>query len=224
MMISSCQRSKVKGQSIKVSKFLSRARLKRLLGLSVVCALGLGLVSVCLGGRLWLNPTASVPPGLYLLSKIDTDAGDAPLQTGDLVLACLPWEAAALGRERGYLLPGSCPGGSSPVGKYVAARAGSEITVEDNGPGFAPSGNGKGWDGTDAGAGHAAFVPSANGKGRDGTDAGAGYAAFAPSADDDREPHIALKNIRQRLEMMCGGTMTIRPRKEGGTVVTVTIP
>ena len=123
--------------------------------------------------------------------------------------------------------------------------AGSEITVEDNGPGFAPSGNGKGWDGTDAGAGHAAFapsangkgrdstdagaghaafVPSANGKGRDGTDAGAGYAAFAPSADDDREPHIALKNIRQRLEMMCGGTMTIRPRKEGGTVVTVTIP
>ena len=133
MMISSCQRSKVKGQSIKVSKFLSRARLKRLLGLSVVCALGLGLVSVCLGGRLWLNPTASVPPGLYLLSKIDTDAGDAPLQTGDLVLACLPWEAAALGRERGYLLPGSCPGGSSPVGKYVAARAGSEITVDASG-------------------------------------------------------------------------------------------
>ena len=59
-------------------------------------------------------------------------------------------------------------------------EAGSEITVEDNGPGFAPA--------------------------------------------DDCEPHIALENIRQRLEMMCGGNMTIRPREEGGTVVTVTIP
>lgn len=58
--------------------------------------------------------------------------------------------------------------------------SGSEITVEDNGPGFAPA--------------------------------------------DDCEPHIALENIRQRLEMMCGGKMTIRPREGGGTVVIVTIP
>ena len=58
--------------------------------------------------------------------------------------------------------------------------SGSEITVEDNGPGFAPA--------------------------------------------DDCEPHIALENIRQRLEMMCGGKMTIRPRAGGGTVVNVTIP
>jgi len=60
-------------------------------------------------------------------------------------------------------------------------KAGSEITVEDSGPGFTP-------------------------------------------AADDSEPHIALENIRQRLEMMCGGKMTIRPRVGGGTVVNVTIP
>ena len=41
---------------------------------------------------------------------------------------------------------------------------------------------------------------------------------------DDSEPHIALKNIQQRLEMMCHGKMTIMPRKEGGTAVKVTIP
>ena len=41
---------------------------------------------------------------------------------------------------------------------------------------------------------------------------------------DDNEPHIALNNIRQRLEMMCGGSMTIKPRVGGGTIVTVTIP
>ena len=58
--------------------------------------------------------------------------------------------------------------------------AGTEIIVEDTGPGFDPS--------------------------------------------DDTKPHATLKNIRQRLEMMCGGTMTITPREGGGTVVKVTIP
>ena len=47
-------------------------------------------------------------------------------------------------------------------------------------------------------------------------------ADFEP-ADDDK-PHIALNNIRQRLEMMCGGSMTIKSREGGGTVVTVVIP
>ena len=59
--------------------------------------------------------------------------------------------------------------------------SGSEIVVEDNGPGFAPT-------------------------------------------DDASEPHIALTNIRQRLKLMCGGKLTIRPREDGGTVVNVTIP
>lgn len=41
---------------------------------------------------------------------------------------------------------------------------------------------------------------------------------------DDNEPHIALNNIRQRLEMMCKGKLKIAPREGGGTVVTVFIP
>ena len=57
--------------------------------------------------------------------------------------------------------------------------SGSEIVVEDNGPGYEPA--------------------------------------------DDSEPHIALANIRQRLEMMCGGELTILPRDGGGTVVKVTV-
>ena len=50
-------------------------------------------------------------------------------------------------------------------------------------------------------------------------DDGSGY-----EPQEDSEPHIALKNIRQRLEMMCGGELTITPREGGGTVVKVTIP
>ncbi len=45
---------------------------------------------------------------------------------------------------------------------------------------------------------------------------------FGPCDDD--APHIAIKNIEQRLEIMCGGTMTIAQRDGGGTVVTLTIP
>jgi sensor histidine kinase YesM len=38
------------------------------------------------------------------------------------------------------------------------------------------------------------------------------------------EPGIALNNIRQRLELMCGGSLTIVPNEGGGTVVTIKIP
>ncbi|MBR1843056.1 MAG: histidine kinase [Oscillospiraceae bacterium] len=45
---------------------------------------------------------------------------------------------------------------------------------------------------------------------------------FDPS--DETKPHTTLENIRQRLEMMCGGRMAITPGESGGTVVTLTIP
>ena len=45
---------------------------------------------------------------------------------------------------------------------------------------------------------------------------------FDPS--DESNPHTTLNNIRQRLEMMGGGSLAIMPRQGGGTVVTVMIP
>ncbi|MBR1659684.1 MAG: histidine kinase, partial [Oscillospiraceae bacterium] len=45
---------------------------------------------------------------------------------------------------------------------------------------------------------------------------------FSPG--DDSDEHIALKNIRQRLALMCGGSLTITANDGGGTVVTITIP
>ena len=45
---------------------------------------------------------------------------------------------------------------------------------------------------------------------------------FPQPADD--APHTALDNIRQRLKTMCGGTMEIEPREEGGTRVTMFVP
>ena len=41
---------------------------------------------------------------------------------------------------------------------------------------------------------------------------------------DGSEQGLALNNIRQRLENMCGGSLTITPNDGGGTVVTLTVP
>jgi LytS/YehU family sensor histidine kinase len=45
---------------------------------------------------------------------------------------------------------------------------------------------------------------------------------FDPSGESG--PHTTLANIRQRLELMCGGSLAITSGAGGGTVVTVTIP
>lgn len=45
---------------------------------------------------------------------------------------------------------------------------------------------------------------------------------FTPA--DDNEPHIALENIRKRLDLMCRGTLTISSGEESGTTVEIFIP
>ena len=45
---------------------------------------------------------------------------------------------------------------------------------------------------------------------------------FDPKTADG--PHTTLANIRQRLDMMCGGRLEFEPRDGGGTVARVTIP
>ncbi len=64
--------------------------------------------------------------------------------------------------------------------RTAAAEGGSEILVEDSGPGYEPS--------------------------------------------DDDQPHIALANIRERLEIMCGGSLAIESGEQGGTTVRIFIP
>ena len=41
---------------------------------------------------------------------------------------------------------------------------------------------------------------------------------------DESKPHATLYNIRQRLEMMCGGSLTITSPEAGGTRVTIRVP
>ena len=42
--------------------------------------------------------------------------------------------------------------------------------------------------------------------------------------DDDHRQHIGIRNVRDRIEMLCGGSLEISSRMNEGTVVTVRIP
>lgn len=68
----------------------------------------------------------SLPKGLYWTTELS-------LTRGSIVLVCLPIETATLGRVRGYLKSGSCPGGARPIGKPVGAIAGDFISLGDGG-------------------------------------------------------------------------------------------
>ena len=89
--------------------------------------LGFAAVVLCAGALLsrlglTVNFTASLPRGVY-------QRVHPTLQRGSLVLVCLPESRAAFACERGYLGPGSCPGGTEPLGKRVAALEGDEVEL-----------------------------------------------------------------------------------------------
>jgi conjugative transfer signal peptidase TraF len=70
-----------------------------------------------------LNTSPSLPLGLYRLERA------RPLARGAFVLACPPLFAASLALARGYLPPGSCPGGVQPLGKLLLALPGDVVSL-----------------------------------------------------------------------------------------------
>ena len=74
------------------------------------------------------------------------------------------------------------------------------VKIRDNGRGFDAS----------------PFAASPSGEG----DANAPDEVPAPAG----RSHIGIRNVRERIETMCGGTLTIESRRWKGTTVTITIP
>ena len=93
------------------------------LGAAVVLA---ALVSLGALLGLRLNLTESLPRGVY------RTVGEAP-RRGSIVVVCPPLDAAELARERGYLGPGSCPGGVRGLGKIVLAIGGDVVAHRKEG-------------------------------------------------------------------------------------------
>ena len=78
------------------------------------------LLALTFAAGLRVNPTPSLPKGIYRISQ------DTPGK-GDLVTFCLDGEYAALAKERGYLEAGSCPSGLRPLLKRLAGLPGDHI-------------------------------------------------------------------------------------------------
>lgn len=100
------------------------ARLARFAPIGTTLILGLSIAAYALGFR--LNLSASIPPGLYRVTK-------DPIGRGSLVLVCLPPSLSAFARSRAYVPAGSCKDGNAPVGKVVAAAAGDTVDVTAGG-------------------------------------------------------------------------------------------
>jgi conjugative transfer signal peptidase TraF len=100
------------------------ARHARLAPIGAALILGLSVAAYTFGFR--LNLSASIPPGVYRVTK-------DPVAKGSLVLVCLPPALSAFARSRDYVRAGSCKDGNAPVGKVVAAAAGDTVDVTASG-------------------------------------------------------------------------------------------
>ena len=83
------------------------------------------MLALAFGAGLRLNPTPSLPKGIYRVFSDNSGPG-APGK-GDLVSFCLEGEYAALARERGYLEAGSCPSGLRPLLKRLEGLPGDFV-------------------------------------------------------------------------------------------------
>ena len=54
-------------------------------------------------------------------------------------------------------------------------------------------------------------------------DDGVGFDPAAPQAEDGRS-HVGIKNVRGRLQAMCGGSLTLTSGSGSGTTVALKIP
>jgi conjugative transfer signal peptidase TraF len=83
------------------------------------------MLVVAYGAGFRLNLTPSYPLGLWRIEALTR-----PVAIGDLIFICPPrTPAIALGVERGYVRPGTCEGGMSPLIKTVVALSGQRVEI-----------------------------------------------------------------------------------------------
>jgi conjugative transfer signal peptidase TraF len=94
--------------------------------ISIIGALLLRVAMI--GTEFRINITDSMPRGIYYLH-----ASVRPVRRGDTVAICPPLRVVKLGRERGYLSPGSCPKSVAPLLKIVVATEGDIVVKSPEG-------------------------------------------------------------------------------------------
>jgi len=83
------------------------------------------MLAAAYGAGFRLNLTPSYPLGLWRIEAVNR-----PVAIGDLIFICPPRTPAfTLGVERGYVRPGTCGGGMSPLIKTVVALPGQHVEI-----------------------------------------------------------------------------------------------
>lgn len=103
-----------------MNAILRNSRVRRGL-LASLCLLLAGFLAQGFGLR--INPTPSLPKGIYRIAQGEP-------AKGDLVSFCLQGEFAELARERAYLHAGSCENGLRPLFKRLAGMPGDSIEAD----------------------------------------------------------------------------------------------
>jgi conjugative transfer signal peptidase TraF len=109
------------------SSSLRAGWIRRALTLGAAGVLVGSIVAAVVSLHLTLNRTPSMPIGLYRALALDR----AP-RRGDVVLACAPERLARLGRLRGFLPPGDCPGHTAPLLKRIAAAGDDVVELRED--------------------------------------------------------------------------------------------
>jgi conjugative transfer signal peptidase TraF len=102
-----------------------RSALARLVAVFCFIAGSTASALVVVKSGLRFNATASMPMGLYRITKSDPQA----VSRGSVVAVCPPAAAAEVGRRRGYLSAGPCRSQSELLLKRVVAIAGDDVTL-----------------------------------------------------------------------------------------------
>lgn len=104
---------------------MTRRRRRRIAAVSMMLSVPIALF--CLGqfAGLRVNLTPSFPLGVWRIEPLEKPAG-----VGDVVFICPPRTAKfAMALARGYLRPGSCAGGLSPLIKEIVAVAEADVRI-----------------------------------------------------------------------------------------------
>jgi conjugative transfer signal peptidase TraF len=102
--------------------------MKRPWGSLIAAALAAAALLGAWAAGLHWNGTASMPEGLWLVSR-----PDGAVRRGEIVTLCPSGTMATIGLARGYLEPGDCPDGSGLILKRIVAVPGDEVTVTEEG-------------------------------------------------------------------------------------------
>ncbi len=105
----------------------ARTRAARAFALAVPAVTIVAMFAI-FGNGLRVNFTPSMPLGIYRLEPLP-----GGVERGMFVAVCAPTDVADLGRDRGYLAGGRCPGDTEPLLKVVAGVPGDEVTVSTRG-------------------------------------------------------------------------------------------